>query len=399
MWLRAIFVFDSLDRYLPPETTSDINEYYSAILEAIKEGNFKNGAVRLLQLHEILYETNFHKDHRQLIRKLRNLILDLSQNHYSNRTIKEARYIHQAEYGYSSHLPMGTVESLTCVTICVQDPATKRTCLIHMDVETDKAQVRQAILGLNAKGCMHARICGALYANTNSALCAESEQVLQKALDIINDLDIELLSADFGERKAPSNIVIYPEPFELAEATPDLPPERAIFHLASVVTDGYSSGKKELALALDLDASPARNPFLLKSLFIDIMKRVSKNDLNLADFLYYTGPRSGINPITPAFASYIESHVLAAELWERELVGIRGCLENKIKTSGIITEPAIIERAMGFVREKRIFIGTGATEANKPIYDFIKNEMFKEGLHGTSTNMRFPEVARQTQRG
>ncbi len=160
----------------------------------------------------------------------------------------DAVRVEQHEVGFSNQ-KIGTDNIQQCVAVILHDPITKKTALAHVDKFTDTRSLANVVANFPPGTKLNAYLVGGRDRSAQSK--AVSDDNISRVLSELNNhSEVDIKSADIGDKGAPSGIVFDPQTAELKHAVPgkhhETTNERKLLH----------NLQPSLNFAFDLTKSP-----------------------------------------------------------------------------------------------------------------------------------------------
>lgn len=283
---------------------------------------------------------------------------------------KNAYRIEQGELGFSSKEPMGTDNLQSCSCIILRDAITKKTALAHFDHGTKTDSLDLMFSRLPKNNQLESKLFGTRGNNWNKKT---SQANLNKVSKYLKDKNVNVLSSDVLEDEEHiSSLTVYPETFEVKALSPSKnsqDKEIATFK-AQLLHD------KPIRVAFDLTTTKERAPVLLtKTAVEEIRDRyLGKSDIDI--YLYERDVEE-----SKADTTYeVAKSIIITNEYEKQFNAIATILEEKFKEfeeKGLNPRGEVNRNFLNALAEAPIHIGINAEIANKPLVDFIKNDLFK----------------------
>lgn len=361
-------------------------KYAYPALDFLMQGKVDDALNYLSYFHTLCARNLLHASHPHLMRSLRKVICYLDDIAGASIQINEARLVNQREVGFSSSTPMGTIRGYSCGVLAVHNPVTKKTALMHFDFWTDTNSIADAIRSLKTDGVqLEARFAGSQFDDDDSGVANINKQNLQIALDICKDLDVKILSAAVGKNAA-ANVVVYPENFQMVEATPELPEKRGL-HLAHLCYAGRSK-VTPLFTVFNLDKSPDNYPMLLNQ---HVTGRLNVLNRRMPEIQLYDDAARQKQLGNTGAVQYLQISDIALHEQNEQLNRLMEKVQQRAAVTGFQPDAFFYERTAQELGARQIYVGSGATEANAAIYKHI-DRMFRDGRDGVVVNTEFPDV-------
>ncbi len=289
----------------------------------------------------------------------------------------DAYRVEQAEIGFSSKMLIGTDNVNDCLTIIIRDPDTHKTALAHIDSHTDASSLELIFERMPQGADLEAKIVGASYRDdpntTEDNRWAEIGQSnIYKVLDFLENKNIKILSSDILEGSQPTAIVVDPKTFDIVEAIPNVPnPDKYIANMKihAII------GERPLRIAFDLTSSSERGPILLRAQETNVLKSqyLEKSEIELKDLFQSWGdsdaqvPRS-VHGNMQLSNAYMNAQEQLAEKLDEKLT--------QLKAEGVEVDEIERRDILDALSESSVYIGENSDLANKPLFDFIQNDLF-----------------------
>ncbi|AIL65014.1 putative Chemoreceptor glutamine deamidase CheD [Rickettsiales bacterium Ac37b] len=144
----------------------------------------------------------------------------------------EAHRVEQHEVGFSAEEKIGTDNIQQCVVIILRDPISKKTALAHFDRYTDPNSISEVIAKFSQDTQLDAYLIGGRDRGGENKIISDTNiQKVTQQLKQYNNINIK--SADIGDKGSPSAIVFDPKTGHLSHAVPGkmIQLHRYVWHL------------------------------------------------------------------------------------------------------------------------------------------------------------------------
>lgn len=274
-----------------------------------------------------------------------------------------AHRIEEGEMGFSDHERIGTDNVWPCVTIIARNPETKKTGLVHLDNEAN-LKTLDSFFSKFGNNRLDVRIIGA-----NSRRSPHSKANIEKVMKYLVAKNINIVSADIlGGSAGPAALVVDPQTFEVNEHVPAKASVNADIGNSVLL---FTKRDKPLVMQFDYTESKKRAPIFLSGSVLKHIREefLPRNEAELdAEYrkLGFTArPR-------------LIEHILGlTHAYKTEWNAMNEALDTVIEQNQLA--PADAARARGALLKQRFFVGENAREANQPIYDWIQNDLIRDG--------------------
>jgi hypothetical protein len=288
--------------------------------------------------------------------------------------------IEQGELGFSAKQKIGTDNVNDCICIILQNPATQKTALAHIDSDTNIHSLEQVFARLegdfssqknNQK--LQARIIGACYdADSGQSMAnIKSRRNLENSIRFLNERHVDVLSAVILDKNQPTSIVVDPATFTVAEKSPGIP--NPDMHIANMKPCTITWGKP-LQTVIDLTVSDERAAVYFSRSAIANIRRLHE--------------KQSEEPIYHMFSNYapqqlpcvVEGMVLLSEAYQHESGRLKEKLIAKVlqlAETGSIVPAYEVDRAVFALSDCPLHLGQGAEKANAALERVIDRDVFK----------------------
>jgi len=285
----------------------------------------------------------------------------------------DAYRVEQNEIGFSDKAPIGTDKIFQCVCVIVRDPLTHKTAIAHIDYHTDINSLQKLFDRMPADRRLEVKIVGAWQlAHGNKEFSQRAVENMKKVTDFLATKEyVDIRSTDIYNSGQPHALVIDPETGAVTEERPGR--NNPDHHLANGLPPvGYMG--KPLHIAFDLTQSPRRVPHLLTMKEIISIQNYSRNTPQQIYAYFkkngaaYTEAASATELISACTKAYQAATQYLIKIMDRQIA-------EKEKT-GIKIPPEKREEIINTLQNVQLHVGAGANEFNRPLEDFIRNNLF-----------------------
>jgi chemotaxis receptor (MCP) glutamine deamidase CheD len=289
----------------------------------------------------------------------------------------DAIRVEQNEIGFSADRPIGTDNICSCVCVVIHDPLSKKTALAHVDSGSDIQSLQEIFDRMPKNVRLEARLVGACYGD-QVKMTAEQAEVsianMKKITAFINGKNVNILSSDIFDAEQPRAIVVDPLSFKITEAIPDLhnPDE----YIATSLS-GYSGDK--MHIAFDLTQSSERAPHL-----VTFRKRYA---LKQSEAEICQGMEDCVSYKSQIPAA-IEQALLGKKGYQAATDHLIAAIDRQVEKKlgeGLPIDSAYRNLAVQQIMDMTIHVGENAAQFNRPLMDFIENNLFYQGYGGMMT--------------
>lgn len=130
----------------------------------------------------------------------------------------EAVRVEQHEVGFSDQ-KIGTDNIQQCVAVILHDPITKKTALAHVDKFTDTSSLSSVIANFPKGTKLNAYLVGGRDRSPQSKAVSD-DNIARVMGELQKHTEVDIKSADIGDKGAPSGIIFDPQTAELKHAVP-----------------------------------------------------------------------------------------------------------------------------------------------------------------------------------
>ena len=281
---------------------------------------------------------------------------------------RSAHRIEEGEYGFSNLEKIGTDNVSQCIALVVQDPRTLKTGIAHIDNHNDIGSL-DTFFSHFGQDRLNIRLVGARFNRdfrTNENISAVMEYLSHKNADIISS-DI------YDGNNGPSTVVVDPITFSLEEKVPGRSNRN---EAASNAVMLMTRKGKPLIEQFDFTTSTART---------HARKPIHLNRRMLAELRekYFNRQEWEIEGHLNTQQAYdrplLVTHMLGLEqAYTVEWNKLSTALEINLKLHGITGQPAL--QAHDALLRQSIYVGENAETANKPLFDWINNQLIRDGV-------------------
>jgi chemotaxis receptor (MCP) glutamine deamidase CheD len=289
----------------------------------------------------------------------------------------EAIRVEQNEIGFSAFRPIGTDNICSCVCVVIRDPLSKKTALAHVDSGSDIQSLQEIFDRMPANARLEARLVGACYGD-QVKMTAEQAEVsiknMKKITEFMQKKNVNILSSDIFDAAQPRAIVVDPLSFRITEEIPDLHNPDA--YIATELS-GYTDDR--MHIAFDLTQSEERAPHL-----VGFRKRYALQQSEREICQGIEGRVSYKSQIPAA----IEQALLGKKDYQAATEHLIAAIDRqveKIRGEGFPIYSGYRDLAVKQIMDMTIHVGENAEKFNRPLTDFIENELFYQGYGGMMT--------------
>ncbi len=277
---------------------------------------------------------------------------------------KKTHRIEEGEYGFSDNEKIGTDNVSQCIAIIVQDPYTLKTGIAHVDNENDIRSLDNFFSHFGDDR-LNIRLVGARFNEDY-----RTDENISAVMQYLSTKNADIISADiYGGNEGPSTVVVDPHTFTLEEK---VPAKANLNEAASNAIMFFTKKGKPLIEQFDFTQDHLRKPIHLNTRMLAELRQnyFGKHEWEIEGYL---GAQAVYDrPLLVSHAHGME------EAYNKEWAKLTEALETAIAEHGIADLPA--QQARDALLKQSLFIGEHAEAANSPLLDWIKNQLFIDGV-------------------
>lgn len=317
---------------------------------------------------------------RSRLRPLRQRSSEMFSTYKGEGYDGEAYRVEQAEIGFSADRKIGTDNVNDCVCVIIRDPTTKKTALAHVDAATDVSSLEQVFSRLPKRrppdAPLEAKLIGARFGPSSGSVYGErvSRGNIEKISRLLDKHHVEVLSAAVLDPNQPTSIVVDPLPFEVEEHSPGMPNPSKDMANGRACIEAWG---KPLQVAFDLTVSDQRASILLSRQAVANLRHsyAGKNEWEIYE-QFSRGHQYSDSQLPVA----VEQTVALTEAYQASVDQLQETLNRKIaalEETGIKVPEYEKQKAVSAINQCPIHIGERAENSNRPLAEFIENELFR----------------------